>query len=174
MASSEETKDTTAEVALGEPLSLKADGIIKNHVMGTMAAATVPVPAFDVAAISVIQMRMIQKLAELHGQQFSDAIAKNVLTSLVSSVLGYSAGIVAVSSVVKVLPGVGTLAGMATLTSVAGATTYAVGQVLNRHFEDGGGLDDLSVDDVANYGRQQFKRGKNIARNMAKSGKEPA
>ena len=75
MASSEDTKDTTAEVALGEPVSLKADGIIKNHVMATMAAATVPVPAFDVAAISVIQMRMIQKLAELHGQQFSDAIA---------------------------------------------------------------------------------------------------
>jgi len=161
--------EETAAPMTDEERSLKAQGLIKDYMIATMAAATVPAPLFDMAAIIAIQLRMTQKLANLYGKKFTDSTARNVLTSLVGGVLGYGAGAVVVGSMFKFLPGIGTLLGMASLSVVTGAATYAVGKILIRHFEDGGSLEDISADDVKAYGREQFAKGKAMAKEAASS-----
>lgn len=163
------TEDDVTDIAetvnpKSEIHAAQADAIIKNHVMATMAAATVPLPVFDIGAITVVQMRMIQKLAHHYDQNFSDSLGRNVLTALVGSIVGFGGGIVVASSVFKLVPGVGSLLGMATLSATAGGATYAVGQVLTRHFEEGGSLVDISMSEATEYGKEQFKRGKAFAK----------
>ena len=46
------------------------------------------------------------------------------------------------------IPGIGWMAGMISLPVVAGASTYAVGRVFQRHFEGGGSVYDIGVENA--------------------------
>lgn len=144
-------------------IGLKAQGMIKNHVMATGAAALLPLPVLDMAAITAIQIRMIAKLATMYGRSFSENTVRNTLTALAGGVVGQSAGVMTAVSLAKFIPGVGWMAGMISLPVVAGASTYAVGRVFQRHFERGGSVYDISVENVRGYYNEQLDKGKKVA-----------
>ncbi|MEO1103780.1 MAG: hypothetical protein AAFW98_08655, partial [Pseudomonadota bacterium] len=104
----------------------------------------------------------------LYGQPFSERIGRNVITSLAGGVLGYGAGATVAISLTKLVPGVGWMIGMASLPLVAGASTYAVGQVFVKHFEEGGSMANISAEMMQDYYREQFEKGKRVA-NAAKA-----
>lgn len=56
----------------------------------------------------------------------------------------------------KAIPGVGTYAGMASMPLLGGATVYAIGQVMIRHYESGGNLLNLDAHGAKEYFRQQL------------------
>lgn len=148
-------------------LSLRAQSMIKNHVMASGAAALLPLPLIDMAAITAVQLRMIAKLATMYGRSFSEHAVRNTLTALAGGVVGQSAGVVAAISLTKFIPGIGWMAGMISLPAIAGASTYAVGRVFQRHFERGGSVYDIGVENVRGYYNEQLEKGKKVA-NAAK------
>lgn len=156
-----EEKDLTRE--------LSAQNLIKNYMIASVGASTVPIPLFDIAAVVAIQLRMIQKLSHLYGRQFSEHRARNIISALLGGTLGYGAGYAVAISATKVIPGIGWMIGVASLPLIAGGSTYAVGRTIVNHFEDGGSLFDFNTDNMRAYYREQFEKGKKFAAEMKDS-----
>lgn len=154
--------------------ALTADNVIKDHVIASVAASIVPVPVFDIASVVAIQLRMIQKLSQLHGKPFSEGAARKVIFALAGGVMGYGAGAMVAASATKLIPGIGWMVGMVSLPVVAGASTYAVGRSILKHYEDGNSLFDFSVDKMRDYYKQQFEKGKAMATRAHDEAKDAA
>lgn len=156
------------------PHHLAAENLIKNHVIGAVSIAIVPIPLIDIAAVGALQLRMIHKLSDHYGKDFSNELVRSLIASLGGSFLGYGGGMMAMS-LLKVVPGVGWMLGMVSVPVVSGAATYAIGKVFQKHFEEGGTIFDLTPAKVKAYADEQYERGVAIAkaaRSAAKS--EPA
>lgn len=152
----------TSDVAGTVEQKLRAESLIKSYVMAAAAASVVPVPLFDLAAITAVQMRMIQKLAEMHGKTFSEAPVRNTIVSLAGGIIGPNAGAIAAISLSKLIPGIGWMIGLASMPVVVGASTYAIGQVFLKHFEDGGSVYDISVGAMRRTYDEQLGKGRQL------------
>lgn len=163
MATSKATKAEPETTDVDQPQELAAENMIKNYVIASVGASIVPVPLFDIAAVVAIQIRMIQKLSQMYGTTFSERMARNVVVALGGGVLGFGAGAVVAASASKLIPGIGWMIGMASLPLVSGASTYAVGKAVVKHFEDGGTLFDFNAEDMRAYYREQLEKGRELA-----------
>ncbi|WP_186396390.1 YcjF family protein [Stappia sp. TSB10GB4] len=143
---------------------LTAENLTKDYVIASVAASIVPVAIFDIAAVVAIQLRMIQKLSQLYDKPFSDKLGRKVVYALAGGVLGYGAGYAVAASATKLIPGIGWMVGMVSLPVVAGASTYAVGRSIARHYEDGGSLLDFDASKMRAFYKEQFEKGKDVAK----------
>ncbi|QDG75018.1 YcjF family protein [Labrenzia sp. PHM005] len=170
----EDTAETQPEVADTEDINidseddltrdLVADNLIKDYVIASVAASIVPVAFFDIAAVIAIQLRMIQKLSQLYGKPFSEKLGRKIIYALAGGVLGYGAGYVVAASATKMIPGIGWMVGMVSLPVVAGGATYAVGRSIVQHYENGGTLMDFNAGKMRDFYKEQFEKGKELAR----------
>lgn len=142
-----------------------ANNIVKNHIIASLALGLVPIPLFDLAALTATQMSMLRGLSELYEIPFDDGNHKSLLASLIGGSLPVL-GVVGLSSVAKFIPGVGSLFGSASLSISAGAMTYAVGRVFIAHFEAGGTFDDFEPKHASNYFKAEFQSGKSLVSKM--------
>ena len=158
----------TSEINLSRVASAlrnsEAQNIVKNNVMSSMASGLIPVPLFDMITLTNIQFHMIQTLAE-HYEVPVDNINRSLITSLISGTLPV-ASMLGLGSIIKSIPGIGTLAGSGGVLIISGATSYAVGQVFIKHFEGGGTLQDFNPGTARKYFSDEFKKGKQIAREL--------
>ncbi|MEZ5454015.1 MAG: DUF697 domain-containing protein [Thiothrix sp.] len=141
----------------------EADRIVKNHVLAGSAMGLVPLPLFDLVALSGTQHNMLEQLCQHYGVDFDH---HNIRAALVA-VLGGSVPTLAIAgagSAFKFVPGIGTLGGNASLTLLGGAITYAVGQSFVKHFSAGGTLDDVRAKKVGSLFCKELKRGKRLIR----------
>ena len=145
---------------------LTADNLIKDYVIASVAASIVPVAFFDIAAVIAIQLRMIQKLSQLYGKPFSERLGRKVIYALAGGVLGYGAGYVVAASATKMIPGIGWMVGMVSLPVVAGGSTFAVGRSIVAHYEQGGTLLDFNAGKMREFYKEQFEKGKDLARKV--------
>jgi uncharacterized protein (DUF697 family) len=104
-----------------------------------MGGGMMPIPLFDIAAVTAIQMDMLKQLAALYGVNYSQSSGKTFASALTGSTFAKIG-----SSFVKAIPGIGTVFGGISMAALSGASTYAVGQVAISHFEKEGDL--LNVD----------------------------
>lgn len=142
-----------------------ADNIVKNHIIASLALGLVPIPLFDLTALTMTQTNMLSSLSTHYEQPFNDMDTKALITSLVGGSLPVI-GVLGLSSFAKLIPGVGTLIGSASLSITAGAVTYAVGQVFIMHFEEGGTLEDFDAKQAKAYFEREFKAGKSFVKEM--------
>jgi uncharacterized protein (DUF697 family) len=140
----------------------KADDIIKNHLGFAAAAALIPIPGADIAAVSAVQLNMLRQLANVYRVSFTDSLGKNIITALVSGSLARVG-----ASLVKLIPGVGTLIGEFTMPALSAASTYALGQVFASHLAKGGSLEDFDVTKARQKYDEELKHGKNVAKEAA-------
>lgn len=154
------TEQTTTEVAAN------SEQLIKNHVLAAMGFGIVPIPGVDMAGVAGTQLAMLSKLCKLHGIQFSDKLGKSVIGSLLGAVGTNVLATGAIGSVVKAIPLVGSLLGGITYSGFAGASTYAVGKVFDRHFLQGGDLVNFKPSDVKDYFKQELETGKEIVKGL--------
>lgn len=140
--------------------------IVRKHVLLSMGVGVIPVPLLDIAGITAVNLRMISKIASNHGDKFNKQIATNVITSLVASMGAQGAATGAFGSLMKAIPFVGSVTGALTYPAVAGATTFALGQVFIRHYEAGGTLLSLDVDAVKGFYNEQYDKGKSRVKNI--------
>jgi len=141
--------------------------IIRNHMLYSMGAGAVPVPMIDLALVTGVQLNMILKLSELYGKEYSESSARAWVGALAG---GLAARLGA--SAVKLIPGVGTLLGGASMAIMSGASTYAMGQVIVKHYESGGTQYDFDPDRFKTLFKEQFEKGKNFAEDLKKKKRE--
>lgn len=132
--------------------------IVKNHMYLTAGAGVIPIPLFDIAAVTALQVRMLKELADHYDLPFSAERGKSVIASLVGSVLSTTLAYGTVGSAVKAVPFVGWAAGLATMPAMAATSTFALGKVFIQHFEAGGTFLNFDPDQVRGHFEQEFAR----------------
>lgn len=142
----------------------EADRLIRQYIGWSCAGGLLPVPLLDIAAITTAQIQLVRELSALYGVPFQDHLGRNVVASLVGGVGSAAVGRGIFCSVLKAVPVIGTLGGLISVPIVAGATTYALGQVFVEHFEKGGTLLNFDPKPMRAFFETKFKEGQKIAR----------
>jgi uncharacterized protein (DUF697 family) len=141
-----------------------ADTIIKNHVLFSIGAGAIPAPLLDVIAVGASQLDMIRQLCKVYNQDFTETQGKAIVSALTTSTLSK----LGARSLVKVIPVVGQFLGGIANAVLAGASTYALGQVFKMHFETGGTILDLDTNRLKKLYKEQFEKGKKVAEELHK------
>lgn len=115
-----------------------AETIIRRHVYMAMGVGLLPLPLLDFAAITGVQLNLMRKLAKLYDVPFSKDMVKNLVGALLGGAFPVSAGPQFAWSILKMFPVIGQTIGVVSVSAFAGASTYAVGKVFNRHYFEGG------------------------------------
>ncbi len=146
-----------------EIIDLRADDIIRNHVLLSLGAAFVPVPLLDLVAVSAVQLDMCRLLAKNYKVEFKEELGKSVISSIAgTAVARYGA------SLAKTIPGIGSILGGISMSALSGATTFAIGQVFKRHFGGGGDLFDFNLDKAKKIFEEELEKGKKVAQELEK------
>jgi len=125
----------------------RAQELIRTNTLISAGIGLIPMPLLDFAALVAQQIFMIEKLGSLYGQKVSNDRAKQIVLSLLAALLPGSTYLRFVGySLLKAVPLVGPTLSLLTMPVLAGASTYAIGQVFNMHFASGGTF--LSFDPV--------------------------
>lgn len=143
----------------------KADRLIRDYAFGSSITGFIPVPFIDFLGLLGVQRLMLWRLSKLYGIPFSENLAKALLTTLLTSA-GTVVSSPLISSMMYMIPGIGTLVGGYSAAALGGATTYAVGKVFQKHFEKGGTLENLDVDQAKKELEQQIPKGQKLAESM--------
>ena len=110
-------------------------------------------------------MSLLRSLSEHYEVPFDDTAVKSILTPMLGGCLPVLS-VIGLSSLTKLIPGIGTLAGSAGLSVTVGATTYAFGQVFAKHCAEGGSLQDFDSRQARRFIKEEFEHGKAFVRNM--------
>jgi uncharacterized protein (DUF697 family) len=143
-------------------MSSNSENIIQNYVLLSMGAGTIPLPFLDTVVVTGVQVKMIDALARFYGREpYSESQSKQFIIALAGSTLATLG-----ASAIKMIPGIGSLLGGASMVILSGATTFAIGQVICKHFENGGDLSNLNAENFKDYFEEQLEVGKKFAQNI--------
>jgi len=163
---SDEVSASDESVKTETPQDPEVSNIIKNHVIASLALGLIPIPVFDVAALTASQMSLLRSLSEHYEvEDFDNGNQKALLLSLAGGSLPVL-GIVGLSSITKMIPGIGSLAGSAGLAISAGSLTYAVGRVFSMHFAEGGTFEDFEPSLARDYFKRELESGKQFVKSI--------
>ena len=112
--------------------------IVETNTYWAAGLGLVPVPLFDIVAITGIQLKMIKEITEYYGQKFNKVLAKSIVTSLLGGVGATAATYGAIGPMASAVPAIGPILGIVAMPIIGGATTYAVGCVFVTYYENGG------------------------------------
>ncbi len=159
VATEEECKVNSASCTKEED----AGKIVRRNMYYAMGVGVVPIPVFDLAAITGLQMKMLYQLSKKYDVTFPKDIVKKTLASLLGGVGAIPLATVVAGSVIKVIPGLGNLASVLTLPATAGAITYAIGKIFVMHFETGGTFLTFNAKKMNEYFSDLYEEGKKEA-----------
>lgn len=142
-------------------MNLDAEKAIKNHALYAAGGGLIPIPVLDFITVTGVQIDLVQNLCDIYNINFYRNQGKSVISALVGTSLA-SIG----SSLIKAIPGVGSLLGGFSMSVLSGASTYAIGQVFATHFENGGTMEDLDVEEFRVFYRRKVEEGKNVVKEM--------
>ena len=137
------------------------DRLIAQHVGMAMGAAAIPIPLADLAAVTLVQIDLVQRLADRYSVDSDRTRARAAVMALAGASLARLG-----ASAVKALPGAGSLVGGATHVALAGATTWALGRVYREHFETHGSLEGPDADALRQRYDEYVQRGRELAREL--------
>lgn len=138
------------------------DKTIRNYAFGSVITGFIPLPLVDFAALAGIQLKLISKLSEYYGVEFSQEMTKNIIASLTGAAVPFGLTRV-VCSFCRFVPFVGLAVSLASLSVFSAASTYALGKLFVKHFESGGTFLDFDIQKAKDYYDEQVKKGKEIA-----------
>lgn len=145
----------------------EADKIINRHVLWSMGAGLMPLPLFDLVAVTAIQIDMLRQLAAEYGVDYSASTGKTFVAALTGGTFARIG-----ASIIKAIPVVGTVVGGLSMSAMSGASTYAVGQVAKGHFATGGDLSKVDLREARNAYGQEFEKAKQVVTDLEND--EPA
>lgn len=158
-----EYKKIQAEIAMEKASYENTDKIIRHHTYAATSIGLVPVPIVDLIGVSGIQLLMLDKLARAYGISFSRYKAKQLVAVLIGGIFPASFGVIIGGSLTKFVPFIGQTLGSASVPLTAGASTYAIGKVFNRHFAQGGTFLNFDPKKAEMFYAEMFKNGQNSA-----------
>lgn len=113
--------------------SISTTQIINRYTLYGACAGLIPVPLIDIAAVSAVQFDMIKKLSKQYGVDFKQFTGKAWIASISGSLVARF-----LASTFKSIPFVGGIFGGLSMALFSGAATFALGKVIELHFERGG------------------------------------
>ena len=140
---------------------IKASKIIRSYVLWSMGGGLIPIPIVDFAAVTAIQLEMLSQLASLYDVDYSETLGKAFVSALTGTTIAQLG-----SSIVKIIPGLGTLLGGASMSLTSGASTYAIGQVAINHFANSGTLNNFVEEQVKKAYNTAFQQGRSYVSNL--------
>ncbi|MEM6965157.1 MAG: DUF697 domain-containing protein [Bacteroidota bacterium] len=150
-----------------EHLRFKADSIIKNHVLFATGAGVIPIPLLDIAGVTAVQLDMLKKLTNLYGKNYSENVGKAFIASITTTSLARMG-----ASALKAIPVIGQVIGGISMSIMAGASTYALGNVVVELMERGVGIENFDIDMAKDIYEENLEKGKKIAEDLQKQYKE--
>lgn len=143
---------------------IQADKIIRSHVLWAIGGGLIPVPLVDFAAVTAVQLEMLQQLADLYEvQNYQKSKGKAFVSALTGTTFA-SIG----SSFLKAIPGVGSIVGGVSMSVASGASTYGVGQVAINLFSGSGNFDNFDAAEVKQAYKEAYEAGKNYVSDLEK------
>jgi uncharacterized protein (DUF697 family) len=132
----------------------KAMAIVKSWSQWSVAAGVVPVPLLDTLAISGVQLKMVHELCKFYGVKFEKQAVMGIIVSLVGGAITTSVTDALTHVFLKTIP----FAEQVLQPTLAFATTYSLGYVFVKHFEQEGTLKDFKAGAMRGYFREQLER----------------
>lgn len=126
----------------------QAEKSLRYYGKWAAAAGVIPVPVADLAAVTGVQLKMLNDIAKIYDVPFKSDMGKATIGALAGSLIPAKLGYGTVGSLIKSIPVVGTIAGVATLPAFNYGSTVAIGRVFAKHFASGGTLLDFSAEAV--------------------------
>ncbi|HEX3126523.1 MAG TPA: DUF697 domain-containing protein [Thermoanaerobaculia bacterium] len=152
-----------------------ARDIVDRWVRWSFGAGLIPAPIVDLAALTAIQLKMLNDLADHYEVPFSENRGKMLIGALLGGTLPTKLAWGSVRSAFKAVPFVGPILGFMTMPSFGATSTQAIGRVFVRHFEEGGTLLDFEPGDVKDYVAHQVEEGKRtLSRSERRARREAA
>lgn len=148
-------------------LTRQADEIIRKHIMFSLGAGLVPIPVMDIIGVSVIQLDMLRQLSRLYGVPFKEELGKSYISAIGGTTIARIG-----ASFIKTIPGIGSVIGGFSMSALSGGMTYALGEVFKTHFAEGGNLADVDVKEAKKVYKEEFEKGKKVAKEMEKEKKQ--
>ena len=139
----------------------QADQIVRDSMLYTMGGSAIPVPLIDLAAVTFLQIDMLEKLALLYTADYSRVTARMTVRALLGTVTGRFT-----ASLIKLIPGVGTLTGGVAQVAMSAASTYAVGNLAIENLETNGTLFGDDLEAAKKIFEEKFKEGQTVAEEM--------
>jgi uncharacterized protein (DUF697 family) len=138
--------------------TVQANDIIKNHVLLAMGSSMIPIHGADVIALSGIQMDMVNSLCVNYDVEFS----KVQMKAAIGVMIGTSITKMSAQRLLKFIPGIGSVIGGLAMAGMAGASTYALGEVFKSHFESGGTMINFDLEVLKKRYNEMFDKAKTI------------
>ena len=128
-----------AAFALPEQMAAKrrsfAKKIVERHRTYAAVGGLLPIPVVNIAAVTTVNVRMVQQLSELYQVPFQRDRARAMIVSLIGGAVPTGFGVATSSTLMFIMPG-GVLVGLGVSAITAGAVTRAIGQVFAESFEN--------------------------------------
>ena len=136
----------------------RAMKVVKTWSQWSVAAGIVPVPLMDIALISGIQVKMIYDLCQIYNVPFEKKSALAVASGLVGGSLSTGVAKIAGEMALKTIPYVEQVL----QPTLSFATTYSMGYVFVKHFENAGTLVNFDASNMNMYFQEQFEKSKKL------------
>jgi uncharacterized protein (DUF697 family) len=156
------------KIASLEQQDINAKSIMNKYIIGSMGIGLVPIPIFDLVALTGVQLKMLHSISKVYEVKFQEHVVKSLLGSLLGGLFPYSLA-PAFASIVKVVPIIGQTTGVLSMTIFAGASTYAVGKIFIQHFASGGTFLDFDPKKMKDYFNELYKKGQKAVIEISKS-----
>lgn len=142
-------------------LDATAQSTVRNHIIASMAVSLIPVPLLDVAALTAMQLSLLRSLSRHYQVDFDEQKGKALLQALMMGSLPVNS-IIGLSSIVKVVPAIGTIGGGIGMATTTGITTYATGEVFIKHFSNNGTLENFDGSKWRSYFKEKLQEGRQL------------
>ena len=113
----------------------KASRLVYRYSVYAVGAGLVPLPFFDLAALTGLHLSMMARLSEMYGVRYTQEIGKTFVVPVITAGLPFTRIYFVAASAVKLIPLVGTFSGLITLPTLCAAVIFALGKVMIRHYE---------------------------------------
>jgi uncharacterized protein (DUF697 family) len=120
----------------------RAERIIQRNATIAGFGGIIPLPLINIAAITVVILRMVRTLARLYSVRFEHHQARSVVISLLAGTMPTGMAAATTSTLMYLVPG-SNLIGLAVSSITAAECTRYIGRIFVNHFENGGTLGEV-------------------------------
>lgn len=161
--------------ATDDLLPEKIASIVKWHSRGATAAAFIPIPGADLIGGATAIWGMYLRINKEAGIKISENIMKTVASGVCTNLLAYAAA-VAVGSLLKFIPGIGTVTGSlimaGTLYGVTLASGYVYLKVLTSIAKKDGSLSHIDANKLKSHLNSFISNNKGDIKDIIKEGRK--
>ncbi|NRA28182.1 MAG: DUF697 domain-containing protein [Opitutales bacterium] len=144
----------------------QAQETVKKYVVYATSTSFIPLPFADLATLIAVQLNLVKSLAGIYKVPYDESATKSRVKTLIGAIGTNTIASSLLRSFIKTIPGIGTILGSVSQSLAAGSITYGIGQIFIVHFREGGDLNNLSLDTIKPFFREQVKRGLDVARDL--------